>query len=69
MQKHAIAIAAVLIPASASAHPEHLSGGDFGLFHLVTEPFHVALAAAALLLFLAARRALVRTPSLARSAR
>ncbi len=69
MSKLAIAIGAVLIPAAAAAHPGHASGGDFGLVHFVTDPFHVALTAAAVLLFLALRRLFVRSRSMRRSAR
>ncbi len=69
MSKLAIAIGAVLIPAAAAAHPGHASGGDFGLAHFVTDPFHVALTAAAVLLFLAVRRSLLRHRSMSRTAR
>ncbi len=68
MSKLLITIA-VLIPGAAAAHPEHASGGDFGLVHLVTDPFHVALTAATVLLFLAVRRSFVRSRSMSRSAR
>jgi hypothetical protein len=61
MSKLAVTIGAVLIPGAASAHPEHASGGGFGLVHLVTDPFHVALTTAAVLLFLLVRRSLVRS--------
>ena len=69
MRKLAITIGAVLIPGAAAAHPEHASGGDFGLVHFVTDPFHVALTAAAILLFLAVRRSFVQSRSMSRSAR
>jgi len=69
MSKLVITIGAVLIPGAAAAHPEHASGGDFGLVHFVTNPYHVALTAAAVLLFLAARRSLLRSRSMSRSAR
>jgi len=61
MSKLAVTIGAVLIPGAASAHPEHASSGSFGLVHLVTDPFHVALTTAAVLLFLLVRRSLVRS--------
>jgi len=60
MNKLLITIGAVLIPDAAAAHLEHASGGDFGLVHFVTDPFHVALTSAAVLLFLAVRRSLLR---------
>ena len=69
MSKLAITLGAVLIPRAAVAHPNHVSGGDLGLVHFVTDPFHVALTAAAALLFLALRRWLVRSPAMSRSAR
>ena len=69
MSKLAITIGSVLIPGAASAHPGHASGGDFGLAHFVTDPFHVASTAAAVLLFLALRRSLFRHRSMNRSAR
>ena len=69
MSKLAITIGAVLIPGVASAHPEHASGGDFDFVHFMTDPFHVALTAAAVLLFLAVRRSLLRSRSMNRSAR
>ena len=69
MSKLVITIGAVLIPGAAAAHPEHSSGGGFGLVHFVTDPFHLALTATAVLLFLVARRSLVRSRSMSRSAR
>ena len=69
MRKLVITIGAVLIPGAAAAHAEHASGGDLGLVHLVTDPFHVVLTAAAVLLFLAVRRSLLRSRSMNRSAR
>ena len=69
MSKLVITIGAVLIPGAAAAHPEHASGGDFGLVHFVTDPFHVALTAAAVLLFLALRRLFVRSRLMSRGAR
>jgi len=55
MSKLVITIGAVLIPGAAAAHPEHATSGDFGLVHFVTDPFHLALTGAAILLFLAVR--------------
>ncbi len=69
MSKLAITIWALLIPGAAAAHPEHASGGGFGLAHFMTDPFHVALTAAAVLLFLAVRRSLLRSPSMGQSVR
>ena len=69
MSKLAVAIGAVLIPGAAAAHPGHASGGDFGLVHFATDPFHVALTAEAILLFLAVRRSLLRHRSMSRTAR
>lgn len=69
MSKLAVAVGAVLMPGAAAAHPGNASGGDFGLVHFVTDPFHVALTAAAILLFLAVRRSLLRHRSMSRTAR
>ncbi len=69
MRKLLITIGADLIPGAAAAHPEHASGGDFGLVHFVTDPFHVVLTAAAVLLFLAVRRLHLQNRSMNRSAR
>ena len=55
MSKLVITIGAVLISGGAAAHPEHATGDDFGLVHFVTDPLHVALSGAAILLFLAVR--------------
>ena len=68
MSKFAITIGALLIPGTAAAHPEHASGGDFGLVHFMTDPFHVALTAAGVLLFLAVRRLFLRYRSMSHSA-
>ena len=69
MRKIVVTIGVALLPGAADAHPEHGSGGDFGLIHFLTDPFHVVLTAAAILLFLVARRALVRRRSIDSSAR
>ncbi len=66
MSRLVVTIGAVLIPSAAAAHPEHLSGGDFGLAHFVADPFHVALTVAAVLLFLALRRSLLRSRPVSR---
>jgi hypothetical protein len=58
--------AILLLPGVAAAHPNHLSGGDYGLLHFVTDPFHVGMTAAAVLLFLVARRSLTRRRALNR---
>lgn len=50
MSKLAIAIGAILFPSVAAAHPEHAAGGSFGLVHYLSDPFHVALTGAAILL-------------------
>ena len=69
MSKLAITFWAVLIPGAAAAHPEHALGGDFGVVHFVTHPFHVASTVAAILLVLAVRRSLLRSRAMSRSAR
>lgn len=69
MSKLTTTIGAVLIPGAAAAHPWHASGGDFGLVHFVTDPFHVVLTAGAVLFFLLVRRSLLRSRSMSRRAR
>ncbi len=69
MSKLVITIGSVLVPGAAGAHPEHASSGDFGLVHFLTDPFHVALTAGAILLLLTVRRSLLRSRSMSRSAR
>ena len=66
MTKIAIMIGAILLPGVAAAHPGHTSGGDFGLLHYLTDPSHVGLTAIAVLIFLAARRSMLRRRSLMR---
>ena len=53
-------IVAILLPGVAAAHPQHASGGDFGLSHFLTDPFHIALTIGAALAFLAVRRLVLR---------
>lgn len=60
MIKKLMTIAVLFTPAVALAHPDHLSGGSFGTEHVLTSPFHLALAAAAVLLFIVARRFVLR---------
>lgn len=55
MTRITILIVAILIPGVAAAHPQHASGGDFGLVHFLTDPFHVGLTIGAALAFLAVR--------------
>lgn len=69
MSKIAIMILAILLPGVAAAHPGHASGGDFGLLHFLTDPFHVGMTVAAILVFLAARRAMLRRLSSQRMGR
>ena len=49
----AMAMSALLVPGIAGAHPDHAAGGDFGIVHFVTDPFHVGLTVALVLLLLA----------------
>ena len=69
MGRFAISIGAFLIPGAAAAHPEHVSGGGFGLVHYLTDPFHVALLGVAALLCVVAGRSLVRSRAVSRSTR
>ena len=38
-----------LAPSAALAHPDHFSSGSHGLLHVLTDPFHLAMAAGAIL--------------------
>ena len=58
MTRIAITIGAILLPGVASAHPDHASGGDFGLVHYLTSPFHMGLTAIAVVLAFALGRML-----------
>jgi hypothetical protein len=69
MTRIAITLGMVLLPGIAAAHVEHASGGDFGLVHYLTDPFHVALTGAAVLLFLAVRRSMLRVQAVDRRTR
>ncbi len=64
MTKLAIIIGAVLLPVTVAAHPDHAAGGDFGILHSLTDPFHVGLAAVSVLVFLAVRRSVLPRRSL-----
>lgn len=63
MNKIAIIFAGVPVPGIAVAHPEHASGGGFGLIHFLTDPFHVALLCAAFLICMALLRTALRRQS------
>jgi hypothetical protein len=60
MTRIAISATALLVPGVAAAHPDHASEGSFGLVHYLTDPFHVGLTVAAVLLFFAVRRTVLR---------
>ncbi len=66
MTRLMILIAAVFGPGVAAAHPDHITGGTYGFAHYFTDPFHVAISATGVLLFLAARRYVFRRPSVSR---
>ncbi len=63
MTKIAILLGAILLPDIAGAHPDHASGGDFSMLHGLTDPFHVGLAAVAVLVFITVRRSVLRRHS------
>lgn len=69
MTRISIPIAAVLIPGVAVAHPDHLTSGAFGFVHYLTDPFHMGLTGAAILLFVAASSVLGRRLSAKRRTR
>lgn len=66
MKKTVITVGAMLMPGIAAAHPEHFSGGDFGIVHYLTDPFHVGLTCVGVLFFIAASRLVRRRHSLNR---
>lgn len=68
MTRISITVAAVLLPSVAAAHPEHFSGGDFGLAHYLKDPFHVGLTCAAIFLVIVAWRSVRRRFSVNRRA-
>jgi hypothetical protein len=67
MREFAIAVGALLAPTTAAAHPDHVPGGDFGLVHHLTDPFHLWTAAliglGVALAWVALRRARSRDPA------
>lgn len=63
MTKIATAGLVALIPGIAAAHPEHASAENFGLVHYLTDPFHIGLAAVAVLLAVVVRRSMLRRRS------
>ena len=54
-----LTIGVALAPGLAAAHPDHASGG-FGIAHYMTDPFHLGLSVAGVLLFLAVGRSVRR---------
>lgn len=56
MRTLAIAIGAILIPGAAAAHLEPGAHGHLDLLHYLTDPSHVGLTGAAVLLALVIRR-------------
>ncbi len=60
MTRSMILIAVVFGASIAAAHPDHASGGTHGVAHYVSDPFHIAISATAVLLFFAARRYFTR---------
>lgn len=48
--------AALLVPLSASAHPDHMTDAAPGLSHLFLDPYHLGLMAGAIVLSLWLRR-------------
>ena len=67
MLKYAIAFTTLLVPGAASAHPNHVAGDDFGIVHYLTDPFHIALTVAAVLLAFSARRLVQQRRSINRT--
>ena len=68
MTKIATTLGAVLVPGIAAAHPDHFSGGAFGIVHFLTDPLHVGLICAAILIVVAGSRSVRRRHVLNRQA-
>lgn len=60
-------VSLALLPSLAAAHPGHLTGGDVGILHFVTDPFHLVVSGAGVLLIVALRRGLRARRTAARS--
>lgn len=56
----AITLGTLGLPGTAAAHPDHFSGGSFGIAHYLTDPFHLTVTLAAASLYFALRRLVVR---------
>ncbi len=59
MSRFTLVVATILLPSAAIAHPDHASGNS-GFVHFLTDPFHVGLTVAAVLLFAVTRRFVLR---------
>ena len=66
MTRISMIIGALFVPGVAVAHPEHVSSGDFGLLHYLTDPFHVGVMAIGVSIMYAIGRSLTRRSSLKR---
>lgn len=60
MKNLATTLGIALAPGVALAHPDHLADGGYGLAHLLTDPYHLALSVAAVAAFVVLRRAAAR---------
>ena len=60
MNKIAVTISGAVLPTVAFSHPEHASGGDLGVLHYVTDPFHIGLIALSVVAVLMVRRSMLR---------
>ncbi len=45
-----LALVLFLVPTAMSAHPDHSAGTPVGLLHYLSDPFHLSMAAAGVLL-------------------
>jgi hypothetical protein len=73
MKKASISLGAVLgslvaLPGAALAHPDHWTSGGYGLAHLFTDPFHLAMAAGAVAAFAGVYRVVRRRQAAERRA-
>ena len=55
-----LAVALALVPTAMSAHPDHSAGAAVDALHYLTDPFHLSIVAAGVLILASAFRVLRR---------
>ncbi len=69
MTRIVIVLSAVLLPATALAHPDHGLSGSADLLHFLADPYHLGVAVASMLICLALGRSIARRLSTGRARR